>query len=174
MFVQISLKILPSGSADVAVMVIQKVVDDESVVARLAGLASEPATGVKKHLQNLWPDQSESPANNTDAMMVLMKKEEIKGFIAVGVNPIRLYPDREFAAEGLERVDFMMACDLFETETTALADVVLPMCSWAEYDGEYVNLEGRIQTAQRAVKPLNEAKPAFEIIDAIAEQFLKS
>jgi len=139
--------------------------------AEKLGLASEPAPAVKKHLQNLWPDQSESPANNTDAMMALMKKEEIKGFIAVGVNPIRLYPDREFAAEGLERVDFMLACDLFETETTALADVVLPMCSWAEYDGEYVNLEGRIQTAQRAVRPLNEAKPAFEIIDAIAEQF---
>ncbi len=139
--------------------------------AEKLGLAAEPAPIIKKHLQGLWPGQSESPSKNTDAMMALMKKEEIKGLIAVGVNPVRMYPDREFAAEGLERVDFMVACDLFETETTALADVVLPMCSWAEYEGEYVNLEGKIQNAQRAVKPLNEAKPAYEIIDAMAEQF---
>ncbi len=141
--------------------------------AEKLGLASEPAPVIKKQLSHLWKDQSENPACNTDAMMALMKKQEIKGFIAVGVNPVRLYPDREFAAEGLERLDFMVACDLFETETTELADVVLPMCSWAEYEGDYINLEGRIQTAKRAVRPLHEAKPAFEIIDAIAEQFEK-
>jgi predicted molibdopterin-dependent oxidoreductase YjgC len=141
--------------------------------AEKLGLAAEPTQAVKKHLQNLWDYQSESTSHNTDAMIALMKKEEIKGFIAVGVNPIRLYPDREFAADGLERVDFMVACDLFETETTGLADVVLPLCSWAEYDGEYVNLEGRVQNSKRALKPIEESKPAFEILDSIAEVFGK-
>lgn len=139
--------------------------------AEKLGLAAEPLPAVKKLLQKLWPDLSESPANNTDAMLALMKKEEIKGFLAVGVNPIRLYPDREFAAEGLGRVDFMVACDLFETETTELADVVLPLSSWAEYDGDYVNLEGRIQSVQKCLQPLHDSKPGYEIMDGIAARF---
>jgi len=141
--------------------------------AEKLGLAAEPSPAVKKHLQNLWTEQPDTPSNNTDAMLALMKKEEIKGLIAVGVNPIRLYPDREFAAEGLERVDFMVACDLFETETTELADVVLPLSSWAEYDGDYVNLEGRVQSAKKCLNPLHDSKPGFEIMDAIAEKFGK-
>jgi predicted molibdopterin-dependent oxidoreductase YjgC len=106
-------------------------------------------------------------------MIALMKKEEIKGFVAVGVNPMRLYPDREFAAEGLEHVDFLVACDLFETETTVLADVVLPICSWTEYAGDYVNLEGRIQTGQRAIKPINDSKPVYQIMAELSKKFDK-
>jgi predicted molibdopterin-dependent oxidoreductase YjgC len=60
---------------------------------------------------------------------------------------------------------------LFETETTALADVVLPLASWAEYDGYYVNLEGRVQLAGRALPPRFESKPGHEIAELIAEQF---
>ena len=141
--------------------------------AEKLGLAAHPSPAISKHLNSLWKEQSEGPANNTDAMLAQMKKEEIKGFVAVGVNPIRMYPDREFAAEGLERVDFMVACDMFETETTELADVVLPLCSWAEYDGEYVNLEGRVQGAKKAIKPLYESKLAYEIFDELSERFGK-
>lgn len=41
--VAITQKILPAGSADVAVLVVQNLVHYESVVARLAGVSSEPA-----------------------------------------------------------------------------------------------------------------------------------
>lgn len=141
--------------------------------AEKLGLAAQPSPVIKNHLNGLWKEQSESSASNTDAMLAQMKKEEIKGFVAVGVNPIRMYPDRDFAAEGLERVDFMVACDMFETETTELADVVLPVASWAEYDGDYVNLEGRVQTAKKGIKPIHESKPAYEIFDKLSEQFGK-
>ena len=41
--IAITQKILPAGSSDVAVLVVQNVVHHESVVARLVGLASTPA-----------------------------------------------------------------------------------------------------------------------------------
>jgi len=91
--------------------------------------------------------------------------------LVLGANPMQLYPDREFARECLERVEFLVACDLFETETTALADVVLPLSRWAEYSGEYVNLEGVIQRTDRAISQIGQSRPGHEIMAAVADGF---
>lgn len=137
------------------------------------GAVPEPDRAVRIELETLWGSCPDAEPHNTDAMLVQMKKEEINGMFLMGVNPMRLYPDREFAAEGLEKVEFLVACDMFETETTTLADVVLPLASWAEYEGSYTNLEGRVQKAPQALKPIGESKPGFEIMTALAEQFEK-
>ncbi len=137
--------------------------------AEKLGLVPNPGTAVTEKLKSLWGEYPESPARNTDAMMALIKKEEIKGFFIFGSNPMMLYPDREFVKEGIEKLDFLVVADLFETETTELADVVLPLASWAEYEGYYVNLEGRTQRAARAVRPVGQAKPGYDIACLIGE-----
>lgn len=142
-----------------------------SVGAEKLGVLPVLSDAVKKELSDIWGELPNSDAYNTDAMLVRMKKEEINGFIIMGANPVMLYPDREFVKESLEKLDFLVVCDLYETETTELADVVLPLAGWAEYAGDYVNLEGRLQRAEQAIKPRFEAKPGFEIIDLMAGQF---
>jgi NADH-quinone oxidoreductase subunit G len=137
--------------------------------AEILGLLPQPRPALTEELRNIWGQYPDCAANNTDAMMAQIKKEEIKGFFILGANPMMLYPDQEFVREGLEKLDFLVVCDLFETETTELADVVLPLASWAEYDGYYVNLEGKTQRAARAIKPIGEAKPGYEIAGMIAE-----
>jgi len=134
------------------------------------GLLPGPAEVTRQALSELWGGWPESGPQTTDRMMLNMKKEEIDGCLIIGANPIILYPDREFAADALEGLDFLMVADLFETETTALADVVLPLASWTEYDGQYVNLEGRVQKAHQALKTDFDARPGFEIAALIAQQ----
>ena len=134
------------------------------------GVRPEPQPAVRKKLAEFWGEWSQLEAMNTDQMLVNMKKEEINGCLVIGCNPVMLYPDREFAVDALESLDFLAVADLFETETTALADVVLPLSSWAEYDGYYVNLEGRVQLAGRALLPRFESKPGYEIAELITEQ----
>ncbi|UCD63746.1 MAG: NADH-quinone oxidoreductase subunit NuoG [Candidatus Zixiibacteriota bacterium] len=136
--------------------------------AEKLGLLPQPRAGLVDELGMIWGAYPDCAANSTDAMMALIKKEEIKGFLVIGANPMMLYPDQQFVREGLERLDFLVACDLFETATTELADVVLPLASWAEYRGQYVNLEGDVQTASEAMAPLPTAKPGFEITNLIA------
>ena len=138
------------------------------------GIQPSPAPAVKDKLKEIWGGYPECEPHNTDSMLALMKKEEVAGFFVIGANPIMLHPDRQFVREGLEKLDFLVACDLFESETTEIADVVLPLCSWAEYDGEYVNLEGRSQRAERAVKPMFESRPGCEIIKLITAKYEKS
>ncbi len=138
--------------------------------ARDLGLAPNPAEPVKNCLRELWGDWPEVQPLTSDQMMVGMKKEEINGCLVIGANPVMLYPDREFAHDALEGLDFLVVADMYETETTALADVVLPLSSWAEYDGYYVNLEGRTQLAGRAMPPRFKSKPGYEIADLIGKQ----
>ncbi|HOD66643.1 MAG TPA: NADH-quinone oxidoreductase subunit NuoG [candidate division Zixibacteria bacterium] len=141
-----------------------------SAGAERLGVSPTPAPAVAKRLAELWGEFPEAEPGTTDRMMVQMRRDEIDGFFILGANPVMLYPDRQFALESLEKLDFLVAADLFETPTTELADVVLPLASWAEFTGDYVNLEGRVQRAERAIKPLHQAKPPLEIVRLVADK----
>jgi predicted molibdopterin-dependent oxidoreductase YjgC len=101
-------------------------------------------------------------------MLDQMIKGELDGLIVVGANPLMIHPEREYVKEALDKLDFLVVCDLVETDTSAMADVVLPISSWAEYAGLYVNLEGRVQKSARGIRPLFESRPAHETISAMA------
>ncbi|HEY5346918.1 MAG TPA: molybdopterin-dependent oxidoreductase, partial [Rhizomicrobium sp.] len=49
------------------------------------------------------------------------------------------------------------------------ADVVLPGAAYTEKDGLYVNFEGRVQRAERAVFPPGDAKPDWAILRALSD-----
>jgi NADH-quinone oxidoreductase subunit G len=49
------------------------------------------------------------------------------------------------------------------------ADIILPAPSYTEKDGTFVNLEGRVQQANRAVLPKGEAKEEWRIFSVLAE-----
>ncbi len=53
------------------------------------------------------------------------------------------------------------------------ADVVLPSAAFTEKDGLYVNTEGRVQMAKRAVTPPGEAKEDWAILRALSEHLGK-
>jgi len=51
----------------------------------------------------------------------------------------------------------------------ARADVVLPGAAYTEKDGSYVNTEGRVQLARRAVFPPGEAREDWKILRALSD-----
>ncbi len=51
----------------------------------------------------------------------------------------------------------------------ASADVILPAALWLEQDGMYVNIEGRVQKAYKAIPSVGEAKDSWKIIRKFAE-----
>jgi NADH-quinone oxidoreductase subunit G len=139
-----------------------------SVGAEQLGLLPNLSSPTKSVLSDMWKELPDAPGHGTDGMFEQMNKGELDGLVILGANPIMMYPDRQFAKEALEKLDFLVVCDLFETETTAMADVVLPLSSWAEHAGRYVNLEGRIQQAERGIKPFHESRPGFDIMAALS------
>lgn len=72
--------------------------------------------------------------------------------------------------KALENKDFVVVQELFETETTDQADVILPAASFAEMDGTYTNNAGNVQRIRQAIELVNQAKPDWMIADLIAKE----
>jgi NADH-quinone oxidoreductase chain G len=123
-----------------------------------------------ERLKSIWGDYPECDGLAADRMILAATKEDIDSLFIVGSNPVVTYPDGQFMAEGLEKLDFLVAADLCETETTALADVVLPLSGWSEYNGTFVNLEGRVQSFRKALKRFGHSLPVYEIMIKLAGQ----
>lgn len=72
--------------------------------------------------------------------------------------------------EQLSKLDFLVVQELFETNTTAFADVVLPAASFAEVDGTFTNNDGIVQRVRQSIPPVNSSKPDWMIITQLAEE----
>ena len=51
---------------------------------------------------------------------------DLKGLYIMGENPAMSDPDQNHARAALANLDFLVVQDIFPTETTAYADVILP------------------------------------------------
>lgn len=71
----------------------------------------------------------------------------------------------------LANKDLIIVQELFETETTRFADVVLPAASFAEQDGTYTNNDGLVQRVRQAITPVNQAKADWVILSILAKEF---
>jgi NADH-quinone oxidoreductase subunit G len=70
----------------------------------------------------------------------------------------------------LEGRDFVVVQEMFETDTTAYADVVLPASSFVEVDGTYTNNAGNVQRVRKAIDNLHQSKPDWMITTLIARE----
>lgn len=71
--------------------------------------------------------------------------------------------------EDLKKLDYLLAVDHSRTATTAQADVVLPGVTFAEKYGTMINVTGRIQRLNKAIEPLGEARPDWDILRALLQ-----
>lgn len=96
--------------------------------------------------------------------------DQIRAMIIVGENTVVSDADRHVVEKGLANLDFLVVVDIFPTETSQFADVVLPASSWAETDGSYTNSERRVQRVRAAISPTGETKPDWWIIQQLANR----
>lgn len=88
----------------------------------------------------------------------------VKTLFIAGENPLVSYPDHNKVKAALDAVEFLIVSELFLTETAAMADVVLPACSFAEKEGTFTSSDRRVQYFKPAIRKLAQTKTDFEII----------
>jgi NADH-quinone oxidoreductase subunit G len=101
-----------------------------------------------------------------------------RGMLNAAGSSIRaLYVAGSFLPEQLEghedrlsKLDFLVVQELFETETTAAADVVLPAASYAEQDGTFTNNDGLVQRVRQSIPALHQSKPDWVIVSQLAKE----
>jgi len=72
--------------------------------------------------------------------------------------------------DALAKLDFLVVQELFETETTRHADVVLPASSYAEQDGTFTNNDGLVQRVRQSIPPVHQSRPDWIITAQLAKE----
>jgi predicted molibdopterin-dependent oxidoreductase YjgC len=94
----------------------------------------------------------------------------VRALYLVGENALLTEPDMTETEAVLRGMDFLVAQDLFLTDTARLAHVVLPAASFAEKDGTFKNTERRVQRVRKAVEPPGQALADWQIVSALSER----
>ncbi len=111
---------------------------------------------------------SSSPGLVATEMIINAYEGKLKSLFVIGENPMVSDPDLNHARKALANLDFLVVQDIFPTETTQMADVVLPAFCFAEKNGTFSNTERRVQRVRKAVDAPGEARRDWEIICGIA------
>jgi len=95
-----------------------------------------------------------------------------KALYIMGEDPIMSDPDTNHIRRCLEACDFIVLQEIFPTETSPYADVLLPGVTFAEKNGTFTNTERRIQRVRKAIEPPGEAWEDWRITAALAQRVL--
>src|SRR5262249_13183645 len=95
----------------------------------------------------------------------------IKGLVVAGEDLVsKSNGDMAFARSQLKKLDFLVVQEMFLTETAQMADVVLPVTSFAEAQGTQVNNGSQVQFVRRTIPPVGQARPDWLVTNQIARQ----
>ncbi len=126
---------------------------------------------IRKKFEEAWGvSLPEEPGLTVTDMMNAAADGKIKAMYIIGENPMVSDPNLKHCGLALEKLDFLVVEDIFQTETTAYADVVLPSASFAEKEGTFTATDRRVQRVRKAVEPPGEAKPDWWIVGEIAKR----
>ncbi len=97
---------------------------------------------------------------------------KIKALYIMGEDPVMSEPDTNHVRQCLEQLDFMVLQEIFPSETSRYADVLLPGVSFAEKNGTFTNTERRVQLVRQALSPIGEARQDWQITTDIVGRLL--
>ena len=139
---------------------------------RLPGPAALDDDRVRRRLAQTWMIREAAlPTQPGLSEEEMLKPGALKALYIMGS---RHSPPDSDARQVLEELDFLVVQDIFLTETATHADVVLPAVSFAELDGTYTNLKGRVQQVHRALRPLGDSRADWQILAELGQRMATS
>jgi predicted molibdopterin-dependent oxidoreductase YjgC len=96
----------------------------------------------------------------------------IRAMYILGEDPVMSDPNTTHIKHCLERCEFLILQEIFPSETSAYADVLLPGVSFAEKSGTFTNTERRIQMCRKAIEPIGDSRYDWKIITEVANRII--
>ncbi|MEW6586737.1 MAG: molybdopterin dinucleotide binding domain-containing protein, partial [Nitrospirota bacterium] len=123
--------------------------------ASLPGYQSVLDPNARAKFQKAWGVRiSAKPGLKSVEMLDECRKGNFKGLYVLGYDIAHTDPNLHHVWKALESVEFLVVQDIFHTETTRFAHVILPGASFAEKDGTFTNGERRVQRVRKAIEPI--------------------
>lgn len=103
-------------------------------------------------------------------MIEAIHEGKLKAMYIKGEDTVTSDSNANDVGDALGKLDFLIVQDINFSVTCEYADLVLPASTSLEKDGTFVNTERRIQRLYKALEPLGESKPDWEILQLIANK----
>lgn len=135
----------------------------------------QPVTNeeAQQKFANAWGATSNTKVGLTVTEMIPgIPEGKVRALYILAEDPIMSDPDTRHIRRCLESLDFMALQEIFPTETSHYADVLLAGVSYAEKTGTFTNTERRAQMVRQAIPPLGQARPDWQIIAELARRIL--
>ncbi len=136
----------------------------------LPGQARFDDPGARERFGKAW--EVTLPATGTGAnlleILARIQSGQIKALYVIGENPLATLPASMNVKGTLEKLQLLIVQDPFLTETANMAHVVLPAATYAEKDGTFTSLEGKVLRVRQALDPVGESLPDWHIMTALA------
>ncbi len=128
----------------------------------------------RQEMEQFWdvPADSISHVRGLTAveMFRALESGKLRAIWIAATNPAASLPDLHHVRRALRRAELVIVQDVYHpTETTRLADVVLPAANWAEKEGTTTNSERMVSFSERLINPPGVARADWEIIAGMAQ-----
>jgi predicted molibdopterin-dependent oxidoreductase YjgC len=94
----------------------------------------------------------------------------VRGLYIVGEDILNTSLQAAQIRRHLESCEFVVLQEMAFSKTTRYADVILPDVSSAEKKGTFTNTERRVQLVNRAIEPVGQARPDWQIISELGRR----
>jgi len=105
-------------------------------------------------------------------MLKAAEEGQVRCLYIIGENPMVSDPDLNHVRYSLQQTEFIVAQELFFTETGQFADVIFPAASFAEKEGTFTNTERRVQRVRKAVNSPGQAQSDSWIVTELAKRMI--
>jgi assimilatory nitrate reductase catalytic subunit len=123
-------------------------------------------------VRRFWkaPRMAERPGLKAVDLFDRVGDGAVKALWVLGTNPAASMPRAGRVREALAACPFVAVSDCWPTDTSVLADVVLPAAGWGEKDGTVTNSERRISRQRRFRMPPGEARADWRMLCGVASR----
>ena len=115
---------------------------------------------------------STRPGLTVTEMIPQAGQGRVRALYILGEDPVLTDADSNHVRASLAACEFVVLQEIFPSETSAFADVLLPGVTFAEKAGTFTNTERRIQLVRPAIAPLGQARPDWAITAELARRVL--
>ncbi len=128
---------------------------------------------VREKFAKAWGATSDNKVGLTvTEMMPGILEGKTHALYILGEDPVMSDPDTNHIRHCFEAIDFLLLQEIFPSETSVYADVLLPGVTFAEKTGTFTNTERRVQMVRQAIPLQGDARDDWWITAEIAKRIL--
>ena len=122
----------------------------------------QPYSENKDKFAKAWNCDLPDGGFDADAILQGIEAGTIRFLYLAATNP-QSFPNSSRWLAALEKVEVLVIQDIFPSDITKLATVVLPGCSYAEKQGSFTSLDHVVRSFEQAIRPVGESREDLEI-----------